>query len=367
MKTFKHYIANFSILFSSFFTYGQIDLGTASNFVLFTGIGAFDNSGTSTFLGDIGTNAGVISGFPPGIVTGQMYQENSATAQGITDLEVAYNYMTGIPCDSVIGSALGGGQILKTNVYCINAAATLGGTLILDGENDPNALFIIKIEGILDVNAMAKVSLINSALIRNVFWQINGAINVADSAIIKGIFVANGALSFADGSVLDGNALTKQGAITTIRMNATLPTDFAMQTELLQFEAITKQDHNLLTWATASENNNNYFTLERSINGIDFMEITRMNGAGMSTTKTNYTFADFEYEKTQNYYRLSQTDYDGTTEIFKVIAVNNASISLDIIRMVNMLGQEVAADDIGLRVIYFSNGTMKKVLGKHIQ
>lgn len=365
MKTIKHSIVTITFLLISYVSFGQLNLGTATNFVLFTVLGAFDNVGTSIFSGDIGTDAGAITGFPPGVVSGQLHQANAVTALVAADVEIAYNYLTGIPCDSIIGTTLGSGQVLKGMTYCISAAAVLSGNLIFDGENDPNSLFIIKVNGLLDVSALSKIELINLASISHVQWQINGALNVGDSALIKGIFLINGAVDFANGSKIDGNGLSRQGAITTNGSIASLPTDYGLQIELIKFEGTNKETHNLLSWSTASEINNSYFTLERSSDGIHFSENTLVIGAGTYSSTSNYSFIDYDFERTKNYYRLSQTDYDGVSKIIGILAINNTAISRTIIKMVNMSGQEVAADETGLRVIYFSNGEIKKVIGKY--
>jgi hypothetical protein len=359
-----HFVTIIFFVFTNLL-FGQINLGTASNFVIFTSVGAVSNVGISYFDGDLGTNVGAITGFPPGIVTGQIHEANPTTLQAAADLENAYNFLTSLPCDSAIGTALGGGQILTENVYCISAAAALNGELILDGENNPNALFIIKINGQFDAITMSKVTLINSALIGNVYWQVNGAVNVGDSAVFKGVLLGNGALSFAQGSILDGNGLTRQGAISTIEMDATLPSDSGMSVESTYFEAEMKETHNLLSWSTESEMNNDYFTLERTKDGITYEELTMVNGAGTCSYVSCYSFSDYNFDNTQNYYRLKQTDYDGLTSVIGFISVNNTKIPKEVLKIMNLLGQDVDKDDDGLRIIYFTDGEFLKVCGKY--
>ena len=362
----KHYLfITFNFVFLTLPILGQINLGTASNFVLFTSVGAISNVGISNFDGDVGTNVGAITGFPPGIVTGQIHEADPITIQAATDLENAYNFITSLPCDSVIGTSLGGGQTLTENVYCISAAAALNGELILDGENNPNALFIIKINGQFDAFSMSKVTLINSALIGNVYWQVNGAVNVGDSAIFKGVLLGNGALSFTQGAILDGNGMTRQGAISTTQIDATLPSDSAMPVELAYFEGHNDVNHNLLSWTTESEMNNNYYTLERTKDGCTFEELTMVNGAGTCISVSNYYYSDYNFDDTQNYYRLKQTDYDGVCKIIGFISINNTLIPKEVEKIINLLGQEVDKDDDGLRIIYFTDGEFLKVCGKY--
>ncbi len=91
--------------------------------------------------------------------------------------------------------------------------------------------------------------------------------------------------------------------------------------ELLSFTGTEKNDHNLLEWVTLTETNNEYFTLERSSNGTDFVPVGRVQGAGTSRVQLSYSFKDMTPPKGVSYYRLRQTDFDGTTTTSKIIAL----------------------------------------------
>ena len=96
-----------------------------------------------------------------------------------------------------------------------------------------------------------------------------------------------------------------------------------MPIELIDFEA-TKTNENtvLLYWQTATEINNDYFTVEKSPDGLYFQELAQIKGSGNSHTKKNYKLIDnFPFEK-QSYYRLKQTDFNGDFEYFNVVSVN---------------------------------------------
>lgn len=91
--------------------------------------------------------------------------------------------------------------------------------------------------------------------------------------------------------------------------------------ELIEFTG-TKKDQSLdLNWATASERNNDYFTLEHSVDGINFELIDRVNGAGTTNERQEYSYPTTTLNRGLNYYRLSQTDFDGTTKQLEIIAV----------------------------------------------
>lgn len=92
--------------------------------------------------------------------------------------------------------------------------------------------------------------------------------------------------------------------------------------ELLSFDATINQNQVDLTWATASEKNNDFFTIERTVDGIDFEEIGKVAGQGNSSIKNEYAFTDTRPKNGVSYYRLKQTDYNGEFEYFEVKSVS---------------------------------------------
>ncbi|HXD91557.1 MAG TPA: T9SS type A sorting domain-containing protein, partial [Bacteroidia bacterium] len=95
--------------------------------------------------------------------------------------------------------------------------------------------------------------------------------------------------------------------------------------ELTSFTAKQLNTKTKLEWATASESNNNYFTIERSLDGTNFISISEIKGANNSTTTLDYSVFDEEPAVGINYYRLKQTDYNGKFKYSKVISVNYLS------------------------------------------
>lgn len=78
---------------------------------------------------------------------------------------------------------------------------------------------------------------------------------------------------------------------------------------------------NLLKWTTLSETNNDYFTIEKSENGVDFYEIGNIIGAGTSNIENTYSFVDDSNMRNILYYRLKQTDFDGKFSYSEIIAI----------------------------------------------
>jgi hypothetical protein len=111
-----------------------------------------------------------------------------------------------------------------------------------------------------------------------------------------------GATSFSDGTALDGNVI--------------------LPVRLLDFAAERIADGAVrIAWRTASEEQNDFFAVERSADGYTFAEIFRRAGAGDSSTPRSYEMVDRNPLEGPAYYRLKQTDYDGTTETFRAVYV----------------------------------------------
>ena len=203
--------------------FGQApNLGAAADFALFTAAGAINNTGTTVITGDIGTNVGAFNGFPPGIINGQTHVADAVSAQAASDLALAYGSMSTITCGPVLATTMGSGQLLTPNVYCLGAASTLNGELTLDAQNNPNAIFIFKIDGAFATSTNARVTLINGANYCNIYWQINGMVTLANGTIFKGNILANGAISLLGNASLEGRALSTMGAISTENNAVTL-------------------------------------------------------------------------------------------------------------------------------------------------
>lgn len=93
--------------------------------------------------------------------------------------------------------------------------------------------------------------------------------------------------------------------------------------ELLTFTGKSLGSSNLLEWETTTEINNDYFTLERSSNATLFSELGTIQGAGNNNNLLHYQFIDNAPLEGVNYYRLKQTDFDGTYSYSNIIALSN--------------------------------------------
>lgn len=81
--------------------------------------------------------------------------------------------------------------------------------------------------------------------------------------------------------------------------------------ELASFKAIAENNNVLIKWVSLTEINNDYYIIEKSLNGIDFYEINRIKGSGNSNERKEYFYYDMEPSSKTSYYRLKQVDFNG--------------------------------------------------------
>ena len=192
------------------------DFGVAAEFIFFTINGAVGNTGTSTVTGNIGTNLGVISGFQsPTIVNGTFHNADAVTSQASIDLIQAYDELHNlVATSSTHPAALGSGEILKAGVYAINTAATVSGSLTLNGQGNQDAQFVFRINGAFSCAVNTNIVLVNGASAENIFWIAEGAIGIGASTNMHGTLIANhGAVSMGANGILYGRMYSTGGAI----------------------------------------------------------------------------------------------------------------------------------------------------------
>lgn len=94
--------------------------------------------------------------------------------------------------------------------------------------------------------------------------------------------------------------------------------------ELIDFKGFCNEHFNNLIWETASEHNNAFFTIEKANEDGVFSELTTVQGMINSTEYVDYSFQDYSLTRGISYYRLFQTDLDGTKRQLKTISVDNS-------------------------------------------
>jgi hypothetical protein len=190
-------------------------LGVAGNFAVLGG-SAVTNTGNTIIVGDLGVSPGTsVSGFPPGIVTGGSIRINDGIAQqGHADLQTAYNFLAGQPFNTDLTSQNLGGMTLLSGVYRFSSSAQLTGTLTLDANSNPNAVFIFQVGSTLTTASNAQVLMINGGSYANVFWQVGSSATIGIAGAFAGDILALASITFATGATTTGRALALNGAVT---------------------------------------------------------------------------------------------------------------------------------------------------------
>jgi hypothetical protein len=91
--------------------------------------------------------------------------------------------------------------------------------------------------------------------------------------------------------------------------------------ELTSFTATVEKGGVALNWSTASEKNNDRFEVLRSTDGVNFVKIGEVDGNGTTSVPQNYSFLDNTVSSGVYYYQLRQVDFDGASELSKIVSV----------------------------------------------
>lgn len=131
--------------------------------------------------------------------------------------------------------------------------------------------------------------------------------------------------------------------------------------ELSEFNGEALEKMNKLSWITNTEHNSDYFIVEHSLNGGEWNYVGRVKSAGNSTSTVNYELEDRAFQAgTYNFYRLKQVDIDGKTKTYNMIYVDNRDAKKDLVKTVNLMGQEVGPFYQGMVIDVYSDGTTEK-------
>jgi hypothetical protein len=190
-----------------------VPLGAADSFAVLAGQ-SITNTGPSVITGDIGVSPGTaISGFPPGLVLGTQHSADAVALQAQSDLTVAYNNAAGQATDAVLPPDAGG-LTLVPGVYTAPSTLGLTGTLTLDAQGDPNAVWVFQVGSALTTASASRVSLINGAQACNVFWQVGSSATLGTNSTFVGNILALTSITATTGASIDGRALARNGSVT---------------------------------------------------------------------------------------------------------------------------------------------------------
>ena len=198
-------------------------LGTAASFVVLGG-STVTNTGSSTLGGDLGVSPGTaITGFPPGTVTGTIHAGDATAGQAQNAVSTAYNSLAGQQCDSDLTGQDLGGKTLTAGVYCFSSSAQLTGTLTLNAEGNPDAVWVFQIGSTLTTASGSSVQVTNSGGACTVFWQVGTSATLGTSSSFLGNILADQSITLTTGANVSGRLLAMSGAVTLDTNNISLP------------------------------------------------------------------------------------------------------------------------------------------------
>jgi hypothetical protein len=192
----------------------KVSLGTAAQFAVLAG-STITNTGPTMITGDLGLSPGTaITGFPPGQVTGTVHAADAVALQAKNDLTTAYNDAASRPTTATVPVELGG--TTKTAGVYDSPAGTFGitGTLTLDGQGDPNAVFIFKAASTLITASASNVVLINGARAANIYWKVGSSATLGTYSTMRGNILALASITVTTGVTVKGRTLTQTAAVT---------------------------------------------------------------------------------------------------------------------------------------------------------
>jgi LPXTG-motif cell wall-anchored protein len=203
---------------ASFAVQPKVDLGLAESFAVLAGSG-ITNTGPTTASGSAGANFG---SSPTGTFTGDVLVTTSGTkytavdaavTSAKVDLTTAYNDAAGRTPATTVTADLGG-QTLTAGVYKSASSLAVTGTLTLDAENDPDAVFIFQAGSTLTSASSATIALVNGADACNVFWQVGSSATFGTDTVFVGQVLALTSITANTRATFQGQLLAQNGAVT---------------------------------------------------------------------------------------------------------------------------------------------------------
>ena len=204
----------------------SISLGNVAPFAVLAG-SAVTNTGPTTIDGNVGLWPGPVSaligtGLCPGAnclnLTGTIDATNGVAMNAQGDLTTLYTTLGGAkPLTADLTGKDLGGLTLTPGVYKFSSSAQLTGTLTLDAQNNPNAVWIFQIGSTLTTASGSEVSIINQASNANngLFWQVGSSATLGTTTDFEGNIVALTSITMLTGATDDcGRILARNGSVT---------------------------------------------------------------------------------------------------------------------------------------------------------
>jgi Ice-binding-like/PEP-CTERM motif len=203
------------LVFPLFALTAQAQLGSAAMFGVL-GASTVTNTGNTVIDGDLGVWPGSsITGFPPGIVNGTIYDGDAVAMQAQLDALAAYNFFQGLsPNQNLTGQNLGGLE-LTPGVYAYNSSAQLTGELMINWEGLSNQSVVFQIGSTLTTASASMVVSVNAGQNDNIYWNIGSSATLGTTTSFQGTIIADQSATLNTGATDNcGRVIALNGAVT---------------------------------------------------------------------------------------------------------------------------------------------------------
>ncbi|RKR30144.1 ice-binding family protein [Arthrobacter oryzae] len=199
-----------------------VGLGTAAAYSVLGGT-TVTNTGPTTLGGELGVNPGsAITGFRPGIAAGAIHRGDAQALQAQSDLTTAYNDAAGRAATASVAGDLVG-KTLTPGVYKSSGPLAVSGALTLNGQGNPNSVFIFQVASTLTTASASHIVLTNSAQACNVYWQVASSATLGTASTFKGNILALTSITATTGTTVQGRALARNGQVSLDTNVFTMP------------------------------------------------------------------------------------------------------------------------------------------------